>query len=441
MPVTAPTLPLLYVDDPQGPLFWRRGEPISRASFAAAVTTLAERLPDGRHLINRCHTRYGFCTTLIAAALRGQTCLLPGHDSSAAILDVDYVGASTVGDDPAAVADLVVPLQPPTAGGSMPGVISAQHPLAIVFTSGSTGKPQPHVKTWHSLWHASRQIAACLLDGIDGARIVATVPMHHMYGLETTVALPLASPHAAVDTRPVFPQDVRRTLAALSPPRVLVTAPVHIRALLEAKVRLPPLARIVSATAPLLPELARRAEAEFNAPVFEIYGCTEAGSIASRRSIDGPLWTPLHGLRVDRIDDRSVVSGEHLGEPVPLHDQLQLQDGNDGRFLLTGRSGDVVKVGGKRASLADLTYKLLSIPGVVDGVVFQPDDADEAPTLQRPAALVVAPELSENEILAAFSRLIDPVFLPRPLRRVDDLPRNATGKLPRGTLKKLLTHA
>ncbi len=439
--MTAPTLPLLSADDPQSPLFWRLGKPISRACFASAVATLAERLPDGRYLINRCHTRYAFCTTLIAAALRGQTCLLPGHDRSSTILDPGYADARSVSDDPSAAADLLVPLQPPTVDGRMPGVVSAQYPLAIVFTSGSTGQPQPHIKTWGSLWHASRQIGKHLLDGIDSAGIVATVPMHHMYGLETTVALPLASRHAAVDTRPVFPEDVRRTLAALSAPRVLITTPVHIRALLESGVKLPPLARIISATAPLPLDLARRAEAAFSTPVFEIYGCTEAGSIASRRSVNGPLWTPMHGLRVSHVDGCSVVSGDYLDKPVPLHDQLQLQDSNDGSFVLIGRSDDVVKVGGKRASLADLTYKLLSIPGVIDGVVFQPDDADKTVILRRLAALVVAPRLSENEILTAFSRLIDPVFLPRPLRRVEDLPRNDTGKLPRGDLKTLLTHA
>lgn len=439
--MTLPTLPLLSADDHQSPLFWRLGKPISRACFASAVATLAERLPDGRYLINRCHTRYGFCTTLIAAALRGQTCLLPGHDHSSAILDPAYADARTASDDPSAAADLLVPLQPLTVGGRIPSVISAQYPLAIVFTSGSTGQPQPHIKTWGSLWHASRRIDKYLLDGIDSASIVATVPMHHMYGLETTVALPLASHHAAVDTRPVFPEDVRRTLVTVSTPRVLITAPVHIRALLEARVKLPQLARIISATAPLPLDLARRAEAVFSAPVFEIYGCTEAGSIASRRSVNGSLWTPLRGLRVSQVDGRSVVSGDYLDKPVPLHDQLQLQDSNDGSFMLIGRSDDVVKVGGKRASLADLTYKLLSIPGVIDGVVFQPDDADKTVILRRLAALVVAPRLSENEILTAFSHLIDPVFLPRPLRRVEDLPRNATGKLPHDALKELLAHA
>ena len=57
--------------------------------------------------------------------------------------------------------------------------------------------------------------------------------------------------------------------------------------------------------------------------------------------------------------------------------------------------------------------------------------------MRRTAALVVAPGLDEAAILAALRIGIDPVFLPRPLRRVTALPRNETGKLPRAALLAL----
>jgi acyl-coenzyme A synthetase/AMP-(fatty) acid ligase len=118
---------------------------------------------------------------------------------------------------------------------------------------------------------------------------------------------------------------------------------------------------------------------------------------------------------------------------VPLSDRLETTEYG---FRLLGRADDMLKVGGKRASLADLTHKLLSIEGVLDAVVFQPDT--EGDVVTRPAALVVAPSLKESQILLALSRLIDPVFLPRPLKRVAGLPRNAVGKLPRAALARLL---
>jgi acyl-coenzyme A synthetase/AMP-(fatty) acid ligase len=77
------------------------------------------------------------------------------------------------------------------------------------------------------------------------------------------------------------------------------------------------------------------------------------------------------------------------------------------------------------------------VPGVRDGVVFQLDETD-AMGVRRIAALVVAPGLDAGAILDALRRDIDPVFLPRPLKLVDALPRSETGKLPRASLLEVL---
>ncbi|MNV97436.1 hypothetical protein D3C71_1925560 [compost metagenome] len=58
----------------------------------------------------------------------------------------------------------------------------------------------------------------------------------------------------------------------------------------------------------------------------------------------------------------------------------------------------------------------------------------------RIAALVVAPQREEADILRDLRLLVDPVFLPRPLRKVAVLPRNETGKLPRDAVLALLRH-
>ncbi|MDH4052087.1 MAG: beta-hydroxyacyl-ACP dehydratase, partial [Rubrivivax sp.] len=123
------------------------------------------------------------------------------------------------------------------------------------------------------------------------------------------------------------------------------------------------------------------------------------------------------------------VIGPQLAQPVPLQDQLALLDG--GRFRLLGRAADLINVGGKRASLADLNRRLLEVDGVEDAVVFVPDDG------QRPAALVVS-GLSERQISEQLARRIDPVLLPRPLRIVAQIPRNETGKVARADLLQAL---
>ena len=87
----------------------------------------------------------------------------------------------------------------------------------------------------------------------------------------------------------------------------------------------------------------------------------------------------------------------------------------------------MIKIAGKRASLADLTIKLNAINGVQDGLLFQ-DPRQESET-SRLIALVVAPQLSSQQIIQALYKVIDPVFLPRPVINIERLPRNATGKI------------
>src|SRR3546814_1825962 len=65
-----------------------------------------------------------------------------------------------------------------------------------------------------------------------------------------SVLLPLLGNVAVHVARPFFPQDVADALAEAKAPRLLVTTPVHLRALVEAGVSLPPMAGIVTATAP-----------------------------------------------------------------------------------------------------------------------------------------------------------------------------------------------
>jgi acyl-coenzyme A synthetase/AMP-(fatty) acid ligase len=105
-------------------------------------------------------------------------------------------------------------------------------------------------------------------------------------------------------------------------------------------------------------------------------------------------------------------------------------------FLLHGRIADLVNIAGKRHSLASLNHLLNSIPGVVDGAFYMPDEAGDE-QITRLAACVVAPGMDAPQLLAALREHIDPVFLPRPLLFVDALPRNHTGKLPRAVLQAL----
>lgn len=419
------TLPLIAGYHPQAVLAWRDGRPVTHGEFAAQALALARALPSGRYAINLCEDRYRFMLALCAVCLRGQTNLLPASGAPAAVeaLLRDYPGSHALRDAQAqTIAAGKIPARAPR--------IATDHVAAIAFTSGSTGAPQAHPKTWGVLMRTARLARRVFLPVGESVNIVATVPPQHMYGLETTVFFALAAGCASHHGKPFFPADLRQALTSVPPPRLLITTPVHLRALVAAGVALPELRLAISATAPLPLALAQQAEAALHAPLQEIYGCTEAGSMASRRLSQSEQWQLHPRMRVVAGDTGVSIAGAHLPDAVAVSDRIEIDSAR--RFRLLGRNADMLKVAGKRASLADLTQKLLAVPGVEDGILFVPEGAE------RPAALVVAPGLAEREIIAALAPQIDAVFLPRPLRKVDRLPRNELGKLSRERLMELL---
>jgi acyl-coenzyme A synthetase/AMP-(fatty) acid ligase len=205
---------------------------------------------------------------------------------------------------------------------------------------------------------------------------------------------------------------------------------------LDAQLELAPLTLVLCATAPLAPQLAAEAEARLRAPLVEIYGCTEAGQVASRRTTAGADWRTLDGVRLDGDGDAVTVSGGHVPEPTVLGDVLEVT-GSD-TFRLLGRSRDLVNVAGKRSSLGHLDFQLNSIDGVVDGAFWMPPETSgDALGVVRLIALVVAPGLSNQQIGAALRERVDAAFLPRRIVRVAALPREATGKLTAARLAEL----
>jgi len=441
-------------------LFRLHDNDVTADGFLHAASRIADGLPDRPFVINACRGRLGFALTFAAALIREQITLLSGERSSEPLrnLSKQYPGLYLATDDASpdeASSDeasrdeaskhcavprhlisafpLSLPRRPPT----MP-MLPATRLAAIVFTSGSTDQPVAHAKSWGALFERSRDAAACFGFSSDHpAQIVGMVPPQHMYGFETTVLLAL---HVGVSSwcgAAFYPQDVAGALSAVPEPRVLVTTPLQLAALLRASVRLPPLARIISATAPLGRELATAAEQCWHTEVHEIFGATEVGSIASRRTTQNDVWRtyPRVHLRPDSTADEPCVrAAAPYAMAHPLNDVIELLDPQ--QFRLLGRRSDLVKLGGRRASLAELNRILGSIDGVIDGQFIAPAELETEPNA-RLQVFAVAPQRSAEAILGELRRQIDPLFLPRRVVLVDRLPRNETGKLTRAAIAAL----
>lgn len=448
-----PTYPLVFHTSPDQTIAWRDGTPVAVRTFLADVARLAAALPAGGHVFNACTDRYRFTVGLCATLVAGKISLLPASQTPETVRQLAAFAPDVfcLHDAPDCAIELPrfrFPDPLPPAGTDAPaGVprIDAAQVMAYIFTSGSTGTPVPHRKTWGALVEGVRASAARLgLLDAHACTLVGTVPPQHMYGFESTVLLALVGGLAFSNRLPFYPADIRAALEAVPQPRVLVTSPVHLRALLSSDHALPPASLVLSATAPLAEPLAREAETRLAAPLIEIYGSTETGQIATRRTAHGAAWHLQPGIRLEAragtADEDGPVtwaSGAHLDAPVPMGDALEPVD--DTHFLLHGRKADLINIAGKRTSLAYLNHQLNAIPGVEDGVFFMPSAPDSGgEALTRLVALAVAPGLNAAGLLHALRERIDAAFLPRPLWLVDALPRNATGKLPRDVLAALV---
>jgi len=446
---------LISHTDPRAIVAYVQGRAVEAREFLAAVHHMAAHLPAQGHVLNLCASRYHFAVVMGAALLRRQPLLLPSTRTPdmLARLHRHYAGLQAVIDHPDAT--LALPQiryeAPPGTGAStfeVPQIDDSQV-AAYVFTSGSTGQPVPHVKHWGLLVRDAgaggarvRQHLPSPGPGGPAFVVTGTVPAQHMYGFESTILLPLHNQAALDDSHPFYPADIAAALQRTPAPRVLVTTPFHLRALLESQVRPPALALLLSATAPLSPQLASQAEQALGAPLLEIYGSTETGQLATRRPTATALWQTYDGIEVQaqggRPDEPGFVArGGHIEGTVPLNDVLELH--SPSTFVLLGRHADMVNIAGKRTSLAYLNHQLNSIPGVRDGAFYWPPGAaaDAQTRIQRPLAFVVAPGLSEAELSQALRARIDPVFMPRPIQFVERLPRNPTGKLPQQALAAL----
>jgi acyl-coenzyme A synthetase/AMP-(fatty) acid ligase len=426
---------------PRSPFASYRGQIITLERFNAHVSALADRLPEARYAVNFCEDRYHFCVAFAACLARSIVTLAPPDRSprNLALLEERYPGALRLTDNatPCALGKDGYPIDADTLPSSpnypAPTPIPPERLALIAFTSGSTGEPQPHAKTWGSLCESARLIEQAL-GTVQGKRIIATVPSQHMYGLELGILLPLCRGAVLDAAKAFFPRDIADALAAAEGPKILVTTPIHLRTLMGETGDWPTLDLAVSATAPLAPELAKECENRFRAPLLEIYGCTEAGSIASRRTVEGEAWTWFEGIEWVADDEAPHLIAAYLPEPVRLNDLIEPQEGH--RFLLRGRAADLVNIAGKRNSLGALNRALLDIEGVRDGAFFLPDEADGKTA--RLVAFAVAPTLTAEAVLRRLREQLDPAFVPRKVYLLDALPRNATGKLPRQKLAELL---
>lgn len=335
--------------------------------------------------------------------------------------------------------------------------IDLQKEVAIIFTSGSTGQPKPYKKQWGDLVFAAAHLAENFLSDSDSnsadksakkkiTALLATVPAQHMYGLEFSIMMALQNGLLIHSARPFFPQDITHCLEAFdqSIETILVTTPLHVKACLKTAITLPGVKKIISATAVLEKELAAQCEKHYGVPVMELFGCTEVGSMAWRRTIESKPWTVLNDISLTMENSEVQINTTRSIEHFQFNDIVDLID--EHHFILKGRKEDLINQAGKRISLSYLNHHLQSYDALHDASYYQDDSVKE----NRLLAFVVLKDCShEKTLLKNYQQQqtklirdflkdkIESVFLPKKIYFVQKLPRNATGKLPIAKMKAL----
>jgi acyl-coenzyme A synthetase/AMP-(fatty) acid ligase len=440
------TLPLIRHFAPGTPLAWV-DQAVSPQQFITLAGKLAAGLPDCRHVINLCEDRYHFLLAFAAALIARRLTLTPASRAVDAIARVqgDF-GDSHVVTDQLLQATLQSFLAETAVADAAPSRLSipeipADQAAIVLFTSGSSGQPTAHCKTWGMLVQGADQLQRAF--GVaPGSCVIGTVPPQHMFGLESTIVFPLQWGCTIHHERPLLPADIEQTVRTACAPIWLMTTPVHLRACLTEGIAVTGIAGAISATMPLDQTTAYAAEQMLHCPLYEIYGCTEAGITATRRPADDLEWQLCPDFQLRSEGAQSWLHGARVVQALALTDSIEMRTPE--RFSVLGRTGDMIKIAGKRTSLAALNAELLAIDGVVDGSFYRPDspsgdnrdDRDNRDD-QRLTAFAVAPLLSTRDIIAALRKRIDSVFIPRPLWKVVRLPRDGNGKLPRAALEKL----
>jgi o-succinylbenzoate---CoA ligase len=283
----------------------------------------------------------------------------------------------------------------------------------IVHTSGTTGTPQP-ICLSHSQIQAN---STAVTSVIEPGRWLCPLPLSHIGGLMVLLRSWLTGTTAVLG--PADTPDV--TVASLVPTQLARL--IH---------RPPPasLQCVMLGGAPADPTLLVRAR-EAGWPVRPSYGLTQACSAVTLADVGdvSSSGRPLPGLDVSLAEDGEIiVAGPSVAGGVHATGDLGAWDGD--RLVVHGRKVDTIVSGGENVMPQEVEAVLLSHPAVAEAAVIGRPDPEWGEAVTAFVVLRAdAPDLRD------FARgRLAPFKVPKNIERVQELPRNAAGKILRREL-------
>lgn len=318
--------------------------------------------------------------------------------------------------------------------------VDSQDITLTLFTSGSTGTPAPITKTLAAYEKEIETLFMMWRDTHSSGVTLSSVPHYHAYGFVFGLLWPLSRGASVLAERIKYPEQL---LAYLDQWAVtLISSPAFLRRWAEVwEEQEPPrgtILQILSAGGELPQKVTEKIATKTGKAVREIYGSTETGAVAFR-NFPQQEWQLINGISatVSPSEGRlSITSPYALAtQGVMTSDKAKLLP--NGRFILQGRIGNIVKIEEKRLSIQEMVACCRKLPyfdeiniialqapkkqmlGVVSTLSLDGKDALE----QRGKYAFV------QEIKAHLRHYFEPVLIPRKWRFVEALPRNEMGKV------------
>jgi malonyl-CoA/methylmalonyl-CoA synthetase len=339
--------------------------------------------------------------------------------------------------------------------------------LAVIcYTSGTTGRSKGAMITHGNLISNADALIA-IWEFTDADVLLHALPLYHIHGLFVALHCALLS-GARILLEPKF--DARNALASLQQATVMMGVPTfYTRLLNEATLNRDTVSNVrlfVSGSAPLLAETFAAFEQRTGQRILERYGMTETGMIASnplhgeRRA--GTVGLPLPDVSVrivgdsgDVLPDGSVGMVEVRGPNVfkgywnlPEKTAAELRSNGyfitgdlglieaDGYLRLIGREKDLIISGGLNVYPKEIEDAIDALPGVGESAVFAIPHPDFGEAVAAAVTMQPGATLASTEIIAALRTQLAGFKTPRRVYLVDELPRNAMGKVQKAKLRE-----
>ncbi|MFJ7738199.1 fatty acid--CoA ligase family protein [Lysinibacillus sp. NPDC097287] len=357
-----------------------------------------------------------------------------------------------------------------TASGSLePVEISDDDNAIILYTSGTTGSPKGAMLTHGNVYSNARDVSTYLGYKAED-RIIATLPVFHVFALTVVVNAPLLS-GATVLLAPRFSPAEIFTLAKEKKATVFAGVPTMFNFLYQlpggnpedfSTIRL-----AISGGASLPVALLHNFEEKFNVRVSEGYGLSEASPVTCFNPLDRERKAGSIGTNINNVENRVV---DEYGQDVPVGEvgelivrgpnvmkgyykmpeetAVAIRDGwlytgdlarkdEEGYFFIVDRKKDLIIVGGFNVYPREVEEVLFTHNNIVEAAVVGFPDSDFGEAVHAYVVLKDVTKSTTDDILAYCAKHMVKYKVPKVIEILDEIPKNTTGKILRRSLKEV----